>query len=259
MKMRLALAQIHISPGILHRNLQKVEEMIRAAASQNADAILLPELWSSGYDLSRAAYWATANKEITQTISDLARHHNIWIGGSLLESQNEKIFNTFSLIDPQGKRRAAYRKIHLFKLMGEDHFLTAGNSPNITQLPWGDTGLAICYDLRFPEVFRHYALHGAHLILITAEWPLVRLEHWRTLLRARAIENQLFIAAINAVGDSNGIIMGGHSTVIDPWGNIIVEGSPDEETLLTAELNFNLVDQARDSIPALSDRRPDIY
>jgi omega-amidase len=258
MKMRLALAQMNISTGNLPYNMQKAEEMISAAA-HNADLILLPELWSSGYDLSHAVHWATANEQVTQSISDLACDNNIWIGGSLLKSQKKKVHNTFSLIDPNGKRHAAYNKIHLFKLMDEDRFLTAGNSPIIAQLPWANTGLAVCYDLRFPELFRHYALYGARLILIIAEWPLMRSDHWRTLLRARAIENQLFIAAVNAVGDSGGTIMGGHSTIIDPWGNIIVEGSANNENLLTAELDFDLIGEARNAIPALSDRRPDIY
>lgn len=259
MKMRLSLAQIQIQPGDLSGNLLKAEEMISSAAALKADLILLPELWSSGYDLSHSTAQAAENQHILHSISVLARQHHIWIGGSLLETHDEKIFNTFSLIDPQGNRQAEYNKIHLFKLMGEDRWLTGGDTPITTQLPCGETGLAICYDLRFPELFRHYALQGARLILITAEWPLARSEHWRILLRARAIENQLFIAAVNAVGDSSGTIMGGFSTIIDPWGNIVIEGTPDSARLITADLDFDLVDRARNTIPALTDRRPDIY
>ena len=259
MKMRLALAQIQIIPGNRPGNLKKAEDMITAAANQNADLVLLPELWSSGYELSQAAEHATANQQITKSISILACKYHIWIGGSLLETQHGKIFNTFTLIDPQGNRHAAYNKIHLFRLMDEDRWLSAGSNPTITQLTCGKTGLAICYDLRFPEIFRRYTLAGARLILIPAEWPLVRIDHWRTLLRARAIENQLFIAAVNAVGDSAGTVMGGHSMVVDPWGNIIAEGSPRNEHLVTAELDFDLIDQVRQTIPALTNRRPDIY
>jgi omega-amidase len=257
--MRLALSQMQILPGNLPGNLKNAEGMITAAAAQNAELVLLPELWSTGYDLSHAAEHAAANQEITQTVSDLARKHHIWIGGSLLETINGKIFNTFSLIDPQGNRRASYNKIHLFKLMEEDRWLNAGDNPTITQLSCGNTGLAICYDLRFPELFRHYAIHGARLILISAEWPLVRIDHWRTLLRARAIENQLFIAAVNAVSDSDGTVMGGQSMAIDPWGDIAAEGSATEEHLILAELDFDLVNQVRQTIPALTDRRPEVY
>ena len=257
--MRLALAQMQIISGNLPGNLKKAKEMIAAAAAQNADLVLLPELWSSGYDLVRSAEHAEATKQITKSISSFASEHHIWIGGSLLEAQNGQIFNTFSFIDPQGKRHAAYNKIHLFSLMDEDRWLSAGDTPTITQLPFGKTGLAICYDLRFPELFRYYARADARLILLAAEWPLIREEHWRALLRARAIENQLFIAAVNAVGESAGTVMGGQSMIIDPWGNIIAKASPDEEHLLIAELDFDLVDQVRKAIPALTDRRPDIY
>lgn len=259
MKMRLALAQMQIISGNLPGNLKKAKEMIAAAAAQSADLVLLPELWSSGYDLSRSAEHAAANQHINQSVAALARQHHIWIGGSLLNDQDGKVFNTFTLIDPQGNRHAAYNKIHLFSLMDEDRWLSAGDTPTITQLPCGKTGLAICYDLRFPELFRHYALADARLILLAAEWPLIRKEHWHTLLRARAIENQLFIAAVNAVGESAGTVMGGQSMIIDPWGNIVTEGSPTEEHLHTAELDFDLVDQVRNAIPALTDRRPDIY
>jgi omega-amidase len=258
MKMRLALAQMHISPGNLPRNMQNAGQFILNAAP-NADLVLLPELWSSGYDLSQAAHWTEANQEAADEISSLAREHQIWIGGSLLEARAGNIYNTFTLTDPHGNRHAAYDKIHLFKLMHEDKYLTAGEYPVITDLPCGKTGLTTCYDLRFPELFRQYAFAGARLILLSAEWPLVRIEHWTTLLRARAIENQLFIAAVNAVGISGNTHMGGSSMFIDPWGNIIAEGSPDTENLLTAELDFDLVAQVRMTIPALVDRRLDIY
>ncbi|MCD4673159.1 MAG: carbon-nitrogen family hydrolase [Anaerolineaceae bacterium] len=259
MKMRLALAQMQITPGNLQGNLIKATAMIHSAARQHAEMILLPELWSSGYDLSRASHWAAANLEVQETISDLAREHNLWIGGSLLEIHSKKIYNTFSLIDPNGKLHAVYQKLHLFKLMDEDKWLHPGSHLTITGLPWTTCGLAVCYDLRFPELFRHYAMQNAQLVLVTAEWPLARADHWQTLLRARAIENQIFVAAVNAVGDSGGTKMGGHSMVIDPWGNIISEGSPATENLFTAVLDFDLVKQARETIPVFSDRRPDIY
>jgi len=258
MKMRLTLAQMHISPGNLRHNLENAEDFIIDAAA-NTDMILLPELWSSGYDLSQADFWAETNQEVSQRISALAQQTNTWIGGSLLKKRKGNIYNTLSLTDPRGKTHAAYDKIHLFKLMREDKYLAAGDQPVITELPCGKTGLSICYDLRFPEIFRHYALSGARLILISAEWPLVRIEHWRTLLQARAIENQLFIAATNAVGISGNTLMGGSSMLIDPWGNIIVEGSTETENLLTAELDFDLINNARKTIPALTDRRADVY
>ena len=121
-----------------------------------------------------------------------------------------------------------YRKMHLFGLFDEDQYLAPGQSPLVLDLPWGTTGLAICYDLRFPEIFRRYAIkENAKMVIISAEWPLARLAHWRALLIARAIENQCFIVACNAAGEAGDTVMAGHSMIIDPWGQIVVEaGEP---------------------------------
>ena len=131
-----------------------------------------------------------------------------------------------------------YRKIHLFRLFDEHKWLGEGEAPTMMDLPWGRAGLSICYDLRFPELFRRYAVeHGAELILICAEWPLVRVEHWRALLIARAIENQCFVAATNSCGDTGGTVFGGHSMIVDPWGAVIAEAGEDE-SLVTAEVDL---------------------
>jgi predicted amidohydrolase len=118
--------------------------------------------------------------------------------------------------------------------------------------------LSICYDLRFPEMFRVYAAAGAKLILMVAEWPETRIEHWRTLLLSRAIENQVYIAAVNKVGRSQGADLGGRSVIVDPWGERLVEGGT-EEALLTARIDLALVGQVREKIPVLKDRQPDAY
>ena len=118
--------------------------------------------------------------------------------------------------------------------------------------------MAICYDLRFPELFRHYALQGARLILLPAEWPNPRREHWRTLLRARAIENQCFVAACNRVGESDGTSFFGASAVIDPWGATLIEGD-DTPAILTTTLDLSLVENVRERIPVFADRRPELY
>lgn len=125
--------------------------------------------------------------------------------------------------------------------------------------PWGETGLAICYDLRFPEMFRRYALDGVQTMIISAEWPLQRIEHWQTLLRARAIENQCFVIAANCVGQCGGENFGGRSAVISPWGEVLVEGQSDQPELLTVTFDTGQVDEVRRRIPVLIDRRPDLY
>jgi predicted amidohydrolase len=142
--------------------------------------------------------------------------------------------------------------------MQEEQYLAPGQAATLLDLPWGKTGLIICYDLRFPELIRHYALQGARLILIPAEWPHPRREHWRTLLRARAIENQCFVAACNRVGQSKGAAFFGASTVVDPWGEPLIEGG-ETEALLTVTIDLAQVDVVRQRIPVFADRRPELY
>jgi predicted amidohydrolase len=142
--------------------------------------------------------------------------------------------------------------------MGEDRWLRAGDRLCLAQTPWGAAGLAICYDLRVPELFRAYALQGAVLILLVAQWPAARQDHWRTLIRARAIENQLFVAAVNRTGTSKDEAFGGGSLVVDPWGAVVAEAG-DQETLLSAEIDLERVAQVRRQMPVLQDRRPEVY
>jgi predicted amidohydrolase len=151
-----------------------------------------------------------------------------------------------------------YRKIHLFTLFDEDKWLQPGSAPLMMDLPWGTTALAICYDLRFPELFRHYAANGTKMIVVPAEWPLVRLEHWRALLVARAIENQCYIVATNTAGEIGDTVFAGHSMIVDPWGKIVIEGGEDP-MLLTAEIDLDMVDEVRAQIPVMRDRRPELY
>lgn len=255
MIMRLALAQMLIKPGDFQQNLENARLCMQNAAQQNADMLLLPELWASGYDLENASHWAAVNAALFPDLANFARQYQLWIGGSLLEEDHGHIYNTFVLINPQGTQHAAYRKIHLFGLMDEDRFLHRGCQPVCTNLPWTACGLAICYDLRFPELFRNYALLGAHLILLVAQWPLSRIDHWKTLLCARAIENQCFIAAVNTVSET----FGGNSMIIDPWGTILAQSSSNFQEVIMADLDLDQVDRVRQAIPALKDRRPEVY
>ena len=166
--------------------------------------------------------------------------------------------NTCTWHNTTGEHVATYSKLHLFRLMAEEKFLTAGEGPTIVETPWGKMGLAICYDLRFPELFRWYALNGVSAVIIPAEWPHPRLMHWRTLLRARAIENQMFIIACNRVGSKGNDRFFGHSAIVDPWGETIIEGG-ESEMLLTATVDLASVEAVRKKIPVFADRRPDVY
>jgi omega-amidase len=256
----ISLGQMDVHIGQPDRNLAKVEELAARASRRGSNFLLLPELWSTGYDLENAGEHATRiDSGVFAAVSTLARKYNLAILGSCLSLFGPGQYaNTAVFFDENGRNIADYEKIHLFKLMDEPKYLTPGNRPVLTDTEWGKAGLAICYDLRFPELFRHYALQGATMVMIPAEWPWPRLSHWRTLLRARAIENQLFILACNRVGTSKRSTFFGHSMIIDPWGEIVIEGGEDEE-LITTGIDLGQVNSVRTTIPVFEDRRPDIY
>ena len=259
-KLTVALAQIDIALGDKAANLARGRELAAQAADLGADLLVFPELWTTGYDLVRAA-------ELAEPISDgpaarqllaWADEFGLWITGSMLEQTPDGVFNAAALFGPDGQVIGPYRKIHRFGPMAEDRWLKAGCEPGLFDLPWGRTGVAICYDLRFPELFRGYALAGARLILLPSEWPHPRLHHWRTLVQARAIENQCFVAAVNRVGNDRGNAFCGHSMLVGPWGEVVIEAdeSPD---LIVATIDLAEVDEARGRIPVLSDHRPECY
>lgn len=265
MQIRLSLAQSDIQLGNPQANLAAAAEFARAAREAGSHLLLLPELWATGYDLENWQGYATdLESGMFTEMSNLARQHNLAIGGSLLERGAHGAYNTFAIYNRRGELAGQYRKVHLFRLMDEHLWLLEGENLTTVRLnlteeyPSITTGLAICYDLRFPEIFRSYATQGVKLFLLVAEWPAARQDHWETLLRARAIENQCFIAAVNRVGTSKDELFGGHSAVIDPWGETVAEADADVG-LLSVTINLERVDYARKQIPVLNDRRPDAY
>lgn len=260
MNLRISLGQMDVILGNPEANLAKVQALAAEATQRHSQLLILPELWSTGYDLERAGQHATVvDQGIFAETAVIARFHGLYVLGSCLSVSGEAQFsNTAVLFTPTGQATAVYSKIHLFRLMDEDQYLTAGAHLTLAETPWGKAGLGICYDLRFPELFRSYALAGAKLIFLPSEWPHPRLTHWQTLLRARAIENQLFMVACNRVGVSKGASFFGHSCIIDPWGEVVVEGGEEEE-LITADIDLEKVDEIRAKIPVFADRRPPLY
>lgn len=259
MNLTISLAQLHIQLGRTEENLASARKQIISAAEGGSNLILLPELWSTGFDLNNSRRLAQENHALLPEINRLAGQLSIAIGGSLLLEEDGKVYNSFILFSPNVAQPAYYHKIHLFRLMDENRFLSPGSQPVTTDTGWGQAGLAVCYDLRFPELFRWYAAAGASLILLVGEWPLQRINHWQALTRARAIENQCFVLAVNCVGETGGTQFGGRSVAITPWGEALVEGSQSDPQLLQAELDLSLVDQVRQAIPVFEDRRPDIF
>lgn len=259
MELTLALAQFDLTFGEPLANLARVEEFTAAAAAQGAQLLVLPELWSTGYDLTRAEEHATdVDEGVFAAVGKLAGGYGLHVVGSALSRMAGGVGNTLTWHTAEGERVATYSKLHLFRLMDEEKYLKAGQEPLMVETPWGRAGVAICYDLRFPELFRGYALNGAQMLLLPSEWPHPRLSHWRTLLRARAIENQMYVVACNRVGSVGETVFCGHSAIIDPWGEAVAEGGEKEELLL-ATIDLALVAEVRQRIPIFEDRRPECY
>lgn len=260
MKISISLAQMHLNFGQPSKNLERASQMIAQAAKEHSTCILFPELWTSGYDFENRFLHAQSNVSILDNLAELAQTYQISIGGSYLEVQGGNVlFNTHTWLVPDQPSSIKYQKIHLFRLMDEDKWLQPGNQLVCTDFQWGKAGLAVCYDLRFPEIFRKYALQDARLVFIPAEWPAARVSHWNTLLRARAIENQMFVVGVNCVGKIGNETFGGSSTIISPWGESIAEANSQDEQLITAEIDLDQVEEFRKKIPVFEDRRPDIY
>lgn len=263
-QLTIALAQMQVVVGQPDHNLATAQRMAAHAAEEGATLLLFPELWGSGYDLENATRHATHPTEgLFAEMGRLAQKYHMWVGGSLLGLDAEypalQPYNLFALFAPDGTLAYRYAKTHLFRLMNEEQWLAPGAVTTLAETPWGKAGMAICYDLRFPELFRGYALAGARMMFLPSEWPHPRLAHWRTLLRARAIENQCYMIACNRVGpDPDGKTFFGHSAVIDPWGETVIEGD-EEERLLLATIDIALVDEVRRRIPVFEDRREELY
>ena len=228
-------------------------------ALPDCDMAVLPELWLSGaFDLPVArAVAAPLKSPLIDTIRTLAADSGAWIhAGSFPERADDgATYNTAVLIGPAGDIVSTYRKRHLFGFeTGERTLMSAGNDLVVVQTPLGPTGLATCYDLRFPEMFRGLVDGGAETFLLCSGWPVPRIEHWRVLARARAIENLSWLVACNGVGSHADITLGGHSVVIDPKGEVVAEAG-DTETVLFADVMPEQVADWRTAFPALGDRR----
>lgn len=260
MKLRLSLGQIDLRLGLVEENFERIVAFTEEAARRGSQLVVFPELWSTAYDLENWERHADILGEgMFQRLASLARQHRIAIAGSILEKEHGRAYNTFALHGAAGDLQAVYRKVHLVPMLDEPRWLAAGDRLALVESEWGKTGVGICYDLRFPEMWRRYAVDGARLMIIPAEWPARRAEHWRTLLRARAIENQVYIVACNRVGESKGELFAGRSAILDPWGDAVIEGSETNEELLSAEIDLTRVDEIRARIPVFASRRSDLY
>jgi len=255
MELTVSLAQMNIQIGNLEKNYLKALEFLKEARKSHTQLILFPELWSSGYDLKNQAQYARQNQELISELCRQAQENGLYIGGSFITYEADHYYNTFTLIAPSGQVIGRYHKIHLFGPLNEDRYFSPGHAPTVTPVAGLTSGLTICYDLRFPELFRAYLNHNVDSFLLVAQWPAPRLEHWETLLRARAIENLALVAACNAVGTTGKVTNGGGSMIISPWGEVLARGSTREEDFVRATIDPASIGEIRSNFPALQDRQ----
>ncbi len=257
--MNIAMVQMQVNAGEIADNQAKGLNLIQAAAV-NADIIVLPEIWTTGYALKNVALVAeTITGPLLTQLAAIARTYSVTIiAGSLPVKIDNRIYNSAIVLNKHGNIAGSYNKVHLFSMYGEERFFSPGNTLGLFALDTMPAGLGICYDLRFPELFRSLALRGAQIVFIPAEWPAARGDHWRTLVQARAIENNMYICAVNCVGEHKGAAFYGHSLLIGPEGRIIAEGG-DTEAIVYGAADFTCVTKSRQAISVFSDRRPDVY
>lgn len=261
----IALLQTNIKFCDPEYNYSKVREMIDEAmiAEGRPDMIILPEYWSTGFsdDMFHniGKYVEPINGPSVTVLKECAREHKVWIvGGSIPTRFNDGMRNTTFLINREGEIVGDYSKMHLYSDMDEDVAFLNGTKMDVYETELGKLGFMICYDIRFCELSRIYALRGADALVVTSNFPNPRLDHWRTLLIARAIENQMFVIACNRVGASPMGTYFGHSIIIDPWGEVISEGGDDEE-IVTGTVDFSKIREIRSTIHMFRDRQPNIY
>lgn len=253
---RVALIQLDVSSTETPAaRVQRAAAMVRGL--EGVELAVLPELWHVGaFDLELARAEAQPlDGPVMTAMREAARDAGIWLhAGSFAELAGAERFNTSVVIDPAGDVVATYRKLHLFGWEdGEPSVMTAGVSPVILPSPLGATGLATCYDLRFPELYRRLVDSGAETFLMASGWPEPRIAHWTVLAQARAIENQAWMVACNSAGTHAGVLMGGRSIVVDPRGTVVAEAGSAEE-ILYADVDPEVARTWRRSFPVLADR-----
>lgn len=258
--MKVAVIQMDIFLGKPVENLNKVEKLIRKAALENPDLIILPEMWNTSYALDKIKDIADEDgKPCAHRVGELAKELKVnIIAGSVADKREEKVYNTSYVFNRLGETVAKYSKVHLFGLMREWDYLERGKERCLFKLDGITCGLIICYDLRFPELTRRLTLDGAKIIFVPAQWPYPRLHPWMILNQARAIENQVYIVSANRVGEEGKAKFFGHSLVVDPLGEIIYQGSEQEE-IKVADLDLEKVDSVRKKMTCLEDRYEEVY
>lgn len=266
--LRLGLVQMAVGSD-KSVNLARAAKLVAQAAANGAAVVALPECFNSPYGTQYFGNYAEEFPgQSTKALSDIAKSNKVYlVGGSIPEREGRHLYNTCTVYNPQGELLATHRKIHLFDIdvpgkirFQESETLTAGNSFTCFDAGAFRIGVGICYDIRFPELAQIYASKGCHLLLYPGAFNMTTgPAHWELLQRARAVDNQLYVATVSPARDPEATYTAwGHSTVIDPWGEVKAT-TAESEDIVYAEIDLNRIAEVRQSVPTASQKRHDMY
>ena len=234
-------------------NMKKISRIL-STKRDLGEILIFPEMTLTGFTMNARKMAENSSGESIEFFSNFARNKKLHVFCGIIEKSGKYFYNVLIHINTVGKTVAKYRKIHPFSYSSENKFYKPGKKIVITEVKNCKIGLSICYDLRFPELYRFYAKENVDLIINIANWPVTRIEHWRTLLKARAIENQCYVAGVNRVGDDLKLNYNGYSSVFDPMGKEIL-AKKDIETVLIANIDLKYVKTVRKKLPFLPDMK----
>lgn len=253
--MDVILYQMDIDFGDPESNLQKIREMLELVQPQPNTLLVVPELFLTGYHPESIEQTGEelGSGHYSSKIKKIVADHDINFYGSIAAKFGEKIYNTAILVDKSGIL-TSYKKSHLFGPMGEKDLFDAGRDVITYQLGDYHLGFSICYDLRFPGLYQEQANRGVEISLICAEWPITRVDHWRSLTKARAIEHQQFVIAVNRVGKDPDYTYGGHSVVFSPTGKQIAGMDHAEEAIVETKIDLQSIKEFRNLFDVREDK-----
>jgi omega-amidase len=254
--MKLYCCQTDITWENKAANYARAHKLLVAAKPERDSLVLLPEMFATGFSMNVPAIQEGAKADTEKFLAQLAQEFGVFmIGGIVASAPDSRGYNQALVIGPDGAPLARYSKMQPFSLGGEAKNYMAGVQPVF--FPWQDLKVSpfICYDLRFPEVFRSAVRGGAQMFTVIANWPHMRIHHWVTLLQARAIENQAYVAGVNRCGTDPKFTYNGRSIIVDPHGAILADAG-DGERIISAEISPEVVNKWRSEFPALQDMRP---
>ena len=259
--MKVTCLQMNMKLGCPEENFAHAEQLICNAMKDNADVLVLPETWNTGFfpKENLAELSCKDGDEVKSRIGGLAKQYSVNIvAGSASNVRDRKVFNTAMVFDRDGECIAEYDKTHLFTPMEEDDYYACGDHLCRFTLDGVKCGIIICYDVRFPELIRKLALKGMDMLFVVSQWPKERIFHLRTLTAARAIENQMFVVCCNSCGTAGKTVYGGNSAIIEPFGKTIALAGETEE-IISSICDMQILSDIRSSIPVFRDRRPELY